>query len=1838
VAEDFFLRFGAIVSTVRINQAALKSASDAIKSAIGTKAAVDIDVNFKQGDAKLVVDQIKKIQKEASDIFGKARVGGGSATPKQIELLVKNLESVRAASVSVNEALKLININPSSFKGAENIKTELLKLQQELRVLRREGEAKVKINFDEQALDRALEKTQRLKTSIQSRQNVLGSAISQYIRARSTQEEQRVQLSPGYVPQSRFDIRAEALAMFKPKSAKDLDDVNNLINKVRAKTQDVTSAVFEQTKAVKEQSKEERIRVANAERLFAIEQQIQKTIEREVASESARVKLAAAKGIAYTPKSRADIEASIRSSPEVAGALGSGQVSRLQTMQANAVLRAQQETALRSERQALKEVNALESNKSRLLDQEEKKRSQIRKNLQDVYDTLSKINTIAAKSGGQYNPLSKRDLAQRALDVSGLNGVDISTLSGGRLDSTLGATKKKTKEAKEAMAEFKDMLRGVERGTVSPLQFISRFGDSFQRLGAQVTLATQRILGYVVGASAVYGTIAFIRQSTEEFFALEQQLTKVAQTMERTGNAKERATQLSGFVKSTGAELGIEPSKLASGISTLAQAGYTDVAQIEEAIRAVSEAQLGPSFGNQEQIIDGLIATYRQFNLTLSDTRTILDVINQFSKEYAVESKDIFEIIKRGGSAFSVLGGSFEGFVKISSALRQETRESASAIGTSLKTITTSLFKPKFEKFLFKLDPKILEELDPERRLFAVSKAFGKLNGPSEKVAAIQEFIDVRNAPRVLALFQALSKEADNLNETASRAAGSILRDAIIKLDTVGNAIDRAKISLQNAAINLYDNPFAVQFIKTVSGFSAGVGNLLASKVVGTVTAPAIAGTAIYALTNIIRSSIQTYLNLINSNNKLALNLEKLNASMAILNNSFVAYSGKGSIIAGGVGGAAGSAGGGAKGIFGKIGGFFGTNLGQSIAGFVGSSFIDQISSSVQESNPGAAGGLKIASGGLQGFAISRALGLGTKGTIGGSIIGAGIEAYNQYSQMRATAELEQQRRQQEIFSRRTLETRKFISTGSAGKNFQATFGPQIEKYFIDRTQSDEKLLMLMQSIVTPTKGRTETEADLRKFLPKVSGKKFSESELKDIITNLTEPGGEGAQAKELLMQTYKFAAIRAQQKGLFGKAREDAVKGEINTLLQRSGVSYKTETIDSVFKSLSETIGDTTGVLINFEEAMTEFKNSSDMAAAAVLSSLKISTDAIERKRELRAGKFLGSTQLQNIFDSQRFFSGEGASLPSTATTGDLAKLGFGGLANPALQRRASLINDFVNKFRASPESGALLSRFNKKFLQGVEGQATESNITTRTDVASEIQDITTIKRKIEDYYGFIKKLAPDFYAEILKNPFAIDLEELGKLIQSGEVRPGEKMLRLDEMRAAAIDSINAMIRDQNDALKQSNDLAELNLQKRFQAVDIEMQIAKIRSEGAISGIDISQSVGLLGQSDAAKQKAGALGNLAESFMNTSLFTGGKTNISTISYLNKTLVDVQKNFKTLSGNVQSNSYLGGQNSNNLLGFATYINSVISNSKLNIKGVNVKETNPQNLLADTMRAFNEAKSEIPKIAELFNSGLDVMKQKIMVTVQDIQSRIQSGTGFIKDMFSQVFGGTMEQSYTAQFDIQQARDAISGIVTELQSRGIGPSDLENQKNLLTNTGIQSFAEDIVSKLFGSQELGKVIDLAKRAGSNTFGTTGYTGEEILNLITLAGGKNKIQEMTGFGMDFASLYTDIETSIKDLATITNDQITAQKDAINIIQNQTTLISESTSALAKALESIPETIKVQISGVDKIDLTLRTSTAKEDMDNIKAAVTDQVVEYIRRALETSGIMVPTLGAPGVK
>ena len=53
----------------------------------------------------------------------------------------------------------------------------------------------------------------------------------------------------------------------------------------------------------------------------------------------------------------------------------------------------------------------------------------------------------------------------------------------------------------------------------------------------------------------------------------------------------------------------------------------------------------------------------------------------------------------------------------------------------------------------------------------------------------------------------------------------------------------------------------------------------------------------------------------------------------------------------------------------------------------------------------------------------------------------------------------------------------------------------------------------------------------------------LTESDVADIVTSLTESGGQGTQLKETLRKLYKNAAFRAQKDGLTGGERDEAIK-----------------------------------------------------------------------------------------------------------------------------------------------------------------------------------------------------------------------------------------------------------------------------------------------------------------------------------------------------------------------------------------------------------------------------------------------------------------------------------------------------------------------------------------------------------------------------------------------------------------------------------------------------------------------------------------------------------------------
>ena len=1898
MAEDFFLRFGALVNTINVNKSAVAQAAKAIQGALNQKASVEVAVDFKPDNASDLFAQISKVAAEARKIVNDPKLKLGAGGASNVEGLLKSVNALKGASAGVREAIRLIQLSPKTFKDSQDLVTLFQFLGEEIKVLQRDAKRAIKLEFDTEAIDKALEKTENLKTRLGTRQQVLGSAIGQFIRARSSQEEQRAQLDPSYVAKARADIRTEALTLFDPASVNNLREANDLINKVRAETQKITAENFNTSKAVKDANAAYKLRESNANKIYSVEQQIKKTVDEQLRAEAARAATAAKSGTVYRPKSATELEASLRARPDVAAALsGSGKVTGLERRKAEDALKAEgaaakkeakdltdklaskekerakaildqlrfrqslrpiieKEIALEqrlveldrlkgrtraartnadiaasvegrfgiiapgagpasaadiirsnAQRAALaraqsdneKNVNKEIAQRQAVLDNEAKQRQKIRDRVRETYEALVKLNNeVARKAGPGYTKLSNAELAKQALEVNKLTGVNISNLTGGSLEATLGRTTKTSKEAKAALREFNQALRDVEGGRQSTLQFIARFGDGFERLGAQVTIATQRIAAYAIGASGIFGAVTFIKASTSEFFKLEQQLTKVRQVLGDTVENNGKIKQLSEFIKGLGTSLGIAPSDIASGVALLAQAGFTNVTELQGAIQAISEARLGPSFGSQEQTVDGLIAVYRQFNLTLSDTRNILDLVNQFSKDYAVESQDLFEIVKRGGSAFAELGGNFQEFLQISSALRQQTRESASVIGTSLKTITTSLFKPKFEQFIGRIDPKILQELNPSRRLQGVAKLFQTQFGTeSEKVSAIAQFVDVRNASRVLALFEAINSQAENLQNTVSKASGSVLRDARTQLETVGKSLERAKVALQEAAIGLIDNPFIKEIFRSGANLVSGA-IAPALKAAAPAVGPAAAATAIFALVNIIKASFTTYRALINNNNRLITGLDTVNRTISILNNNIAALSGRGTSIPGGGGGAAGGGGGSRGGLL-KSAVF--SPLGQGAGLFLASAGLAKISEIVSNlgqneaqraSAQAGAAGINVLGAGIGGAGFARLLGFGLRGTLAGAVTGAGLEVINQVQQRREQARAQQQQRIQEQQSARQNLTAEFISTGRVAAGGVPTLGPNIEKFFLDPNALPQRIDALVSLIIKREGNVTGSLENLiKKSDPSLTAETIAET-----VKDLVSPEGGGTQAVDLLRQSLRNAFVRARNIGLTGAKADAFVKKELQTLLSRpsEGVIVQGAEIEKVFGALVKQFGRIGRASKNLDEILDTYAQTLELSSARIFASLGQVNRSSQLRQNIRDRNALGADALSSLF-------GTGSFTPRTSelsqfTTDAQLFSGFGlqPLVTPDLQSRIDQINALAEQFRSDSFAGGAPPLF----------IAQQAALT-----AASAGDETT-----QDLRGRESELQKRF-------------EQLAK---SGAVDVGQELLGIDKLREARIASINELIKEQNEYLKDAVALSDLATQKRFQQLDVQKQIVSIQDSLKRQLLEIDRASGNISEN----QFRAGVGAIKPQLpgVATGLLTGGAGGFAGLGGV---LANVQENFAIFARNASRGFFAPGaatKSQESPGAFGAFINKIIQSRQLAVGQVNLSETDPNKLIADVTRAFNETKSLIPRLFDEFGNYLDASRQGVLEQIQIVQGQLQASLGFSKDIVSKAFGGTPDDQALARQEIEKNRDNLRRLASELQAAGFKPDDLTPEK-IVNSPALQAIAEDFARRIGATGDFLGTTGLAQSAGGSTLQGFGFTGNQLSDLINL--GQTLVPSLTGFNTGIKDSFNEITKLKNELTSIGQSQIDLQKESIRVIQEQTSLVQKTAETLARALEGVPDTITFKFEGLSDINLKFNLSSAEQDIQNIKNVVAVQVSEYIKNALNTAGFNISSFAFP---
>ncbi len=393
----------------------------------------------------------------------------------------------------------------------------------------------------------------------------------------------------------------------------------------------------------------------------------------------------------------------------------------------------------------------------------------------------------------------------------GLKGFDDQLKS---VQKNAGSTASALGTAAKSQAAFSQSSSNAAKTTAIAAGALNKSAVAAQGFGDKIILAGSRYGAFVAATAVPLVLIGALGAATGAAIEFEQQLLKLDQVLSPTAD---RFAEIRDVIIQLSTETGVAAGEIAEAARILAQAGaLTADIDIRSALEDLAKVPLLPTFEGITQATEGILAFSKQFGVSINDTGTILEKLNAVSKQFAVESSDLIEAAKRGGAAFSAFGGDIDEFIAIVATLRQTTRESASSIGTALKTISTRVIREDNIALLEKFNVQVrdnngvlLNSIDILRNL---GQGFNELSKESQRALA-EQLGGFRQVGKVVAALGDGFETFDRAVEVSRGSLNTLGTDSAKALGTVGG-----QFNLLKAELNAFVQTLAPSVILPIVG------------------------------------------------------------------------------------------------------------------------------------------------------------------------------------------------------------------------------------------------------------------------------------------------------------------------------------------------------------------------------------------------------------------------------------------------------------------------------------------------------------------------------------------------------------------------------------------------------------------------------------------------------------------------------------------------------------------------------------------------------------------------------------------------------------------------------------------------------------------------------------------------------------------------------------------------------------------------------------------------------------------------------------------------------------
>ena len=229
-------------------------------------------------------------------------------------------------------------------------------------------------------------------------------------------------------------------------------------------------------------------------------------------------------------------------------------------------------------------------------------------------------------------------------------------------------------------------LKEAERARKQEQKSLDAMAAAHDKEGNQARSVFNKAVEYGAMSTLVYGFASEAKNAIDIMSRFERQMVEVTKVMDPLYKSQELLTE---SAKRMAVQYGVSIIESAKGMSVFAQQGKNaaQIIQLTEAsLLAANTTTL-----NAAQATEALTATIRQFNLTDSDAKRVIDSWLEVESRTAISAQTMADAIKISGTAARVAGLSFDEFNGILSAVGSATRETGSQLGTAFKFIISKM-------------------------------------------------------------------------------------------------------------------------------------------------------------------------------------------------------------------------------------------------------------------------------------------------------------------------------------------------------------------------------------------------------------------------------------------------------------------------------------------------------------------------------------------------------------------------------------------------------------------------------------------------------------------------------------------------------------------------------------------------------------------------------------------------------------------------------------------------------------------------------------------------------------------------------------------------------------------------------------------------------------------------------------------------------------------------------------------------------------------------------------------------------------------------------------------